>query len=685
MHFLKPPPHPDSQFNSGAKLNYIKEIEGLRALAIMLIVLFHAGFQYLPGCYAGVDIFFVISGFLISRSIDSNICTQKFSLLAFYDRRVRRIVPAAVFIVLLVVLIGRFTMFPEELVSLFKSGLAALTMRSNFYAAQTTDYFGIGSERQPFLHLWSLSIELQFYVLFPLVVLLTMRLSRNFTIFCLLFICSVSFGYAASQISKGPTAGYYSSTMRVWQFLLGVNLWYFYSPLTKVLSGHIRRKSALSFLGILLILYSIASFDARSHFPGANALIPCVGACLALLFSPGTIVGRILSSYPLLRIGTISFSLYLVHQPIFALYRTFKAPEPGLFTLGVLVLLAVAISVLLWRYLEIPCQSRAKCSGILLYSIIVPLIICGAVVSKSESGLSSQARVSPYVNELLKYRYDNNPRVDECRTGGSVIDPLKACVYGEPDLPSVALWGDSHADQLVVPLASAMKDYGYSVKEFALAACPPISDVTPAKQANHPCEQNISAILDYLVSNPDIKHIFLHAYWTGYIDGGLIVPAGGSKTENSQAHDSNSTERILRSFRKVISALVASGKSVYLIYPAPKMNVNPPLYLARKRLMWGERWNENTEVITVSYMEYLRQSVNARKMLDAVAGEFKLKKIHLDTILCRNGADCIANDGDQIYYRDDNHLSVTGGFKVAPMIAESAFSSAEQIEILRYH
>ncbi len=639
------------------------DIEGLRGLAVIAVVLFHAGYDFASGGYIGVDIFFVLSGFLISGSIQQSILSGKFSLLNFYRRRVLRIFPAAIVVILIVGLVGRHTLFPEELKELSESVYFFLILSSNVWAADSISYFGIGVDYKPLIHYWSLSIELQFYILFP--VLLSFFLIRKKqrilgVICCILFFSSLI--YAVKYIELSPNEGYFSTTMRLWEFALGVLIFLYIPNYRRYIKPH-RFKNFLTALGISIVIVSVILFDENSNVPGLKALFPCLGVALILIFpDKDSIFTKLLSSFSLRFAGAISFSLYLVHQPVLAYYRTFVGRDLNSYEPPLLILLSVLFACILYFLIEKPFHRNSgiinKTSSLALFSgFLISLVY-------SAQGMAEklpQFKLSHQVEELLKYRYDNNPRLKECRVSYR-IDPNKTCLYGPPDLPKIAIWGDSHVDQIVMPLAKESVKRGYSILEFAITGCPPMLDFEP-KTSGKKCSENSSLVLEYLKKSNEIKHVFLHAYWIAYFDEHIRYPAlSVEKAYNSVF--------LIDSLGVVVRELIKSGKKVHIIYPVPKMKVNPPLYAARKKLFSPD---SEIPVITLTESEYRAQSAVSISILDTVVEQFDINAIYIsDYLYDRKLSVYNAIDKSSILYRDDNHLSYTGASKIAGDIIKDA-------------
>lgn len=350
-------------------MDYRKEIDGLRALAVLPVVLFHAGFLLFSGGFVGVDVFFVISGYLITSIIISEQQAGNFSLLHFYERRARRILPALVVVVLACLPAAWFWLLPSDLKEFSESVVSVFTFSSNFLFWRTSGYFDSDTELKPLLHTWSLAVEEQYYLFFPLVVGVFWRFGQTTILLLLAATAAFSLGLAQWGSIHDPTAAFYLLPTRGWELLIGAGTAF-------VLSHSPRRPVARlvnefgSLVGLLLIAGPIFLYSKATPFPGVYALAPTAGAALIILCATQeTVVGRMLGSPVPLWIGLVSYSTYLWHQPLFAFARLVVEPAPG----AALMLLLSAASLLLgylsWRYVERPFRNRHVMSRRAVFSL----------------------------------------------------------------------------------------------------------------------------------------------------------------------------------------------------------------------------------------------------------------------------------------------------------------------------
>lgn len=628
---------------------YRDDITGLRGIAVISVVFFHSGLDFFSGGYVGVDVFFILSGYLIADSIHTGMDKKTFSIFSFYERRILRLLPAAITVVFIVLLIGSIILLPEELKELRESALSTLTLSTNTWASNSTSYFGIGVDYKPLIHYWSLAIEFKFYIIFPILIYIFLRNGQQkLLIIFISFLCLVSFIYANFSVLDNPNKSYFSGTMRAWEFALGA-LVRLLSMNRSVVNISQSSREILVLLGYFLILFPIFYFNDSFLFPGFYALVPCLGAVLILLFGGHfCLVSNYFSKAWLCFIGTVSYSVYLVHQPAMALYRTMEGRGLEKFEYPLLISVSLVLGVLLYFVVEKPLQKKGNYLRFVSPIFILVLSVTVFVLSSSKK----EKNITEEVSHYLQYRYDNNPRLNECRVTNKVID--KVCLYGDANYPKVAIWGDSHADQIVFPLSTEFQKQNYSTLEFAVAGCPPIIN-TRSPNRERLCSQNSERILNYILNSDDVEYVVLHAYWIGYFDEGLI--------------SSNSKETTLKdSFRSVLVALVESNKKVKVIYPVPKMKINPPLYLARHAML---NLDITGKQIELSEEEFYLQSKYSLQFLDEAVAGLDVEVIHISNMLFDEAeSKFFTVNGKVVLYRDDNHLSLSGGKFIASELVE---------------
>lgn len=368
-------------------MRYRAEIDGLRAIAVVPVILFHVGFEWFSGGFVGVDIFFVISGYLITSIILSEMEEKRFSLLNFYERRARRILPALYIVLFVCALYQYYYQSPFAARDLSQSIFATTLFTQNFLLLfESNNYFDLSAELKPLLHTWSLAVEEQYYVIFPLLLLVIWRFGKPFVYATLLLIGFISLGLAHFNVSESPSSTFYMLHTRMWEILLGAFAC-FYIRRVRAEEPSPIVSQALSALGLGLIVLSIVLFDARTPFPSLYALVPTVGTVLLILFATeNTVVKKVLSNKVFVFIGLISYSAYLWHQPILAVLRVEFMNLDIMVMAAITIVMTGLLAYASYRFIETPIRRGALSSPYFAGSVVVATI---ALLSFSYFGHSS--------------------------------------------------------------------------------------------------------------------------------------------------------------------------------------------------------------------------------------------------------------------------------------------------------
>ncbi|ATH82688.1 hypothetical protein CO724_16505 [Ectopseudomonas mendocina] len=495
-----------------ATLKWRSDIDGLRAISVIAVILYH--YQLLPlmsGGFVGVDVFFVISGYLITAIIVREVSEGRFSFLDFYDRRVRRILPAALATVFFTLLAGYFILLPSSYAVLGETSAYAALGLANFYFLWNTDYFDAAAEMQPLLHMWSLAVEEQFYLFWPILILLVHKLfGRSPKALPAFLLAAVVVGLAVAVwvVSKDSKTGFYMIHARAWELALGGLL--VYAPLIS------RRMVAeiMSLMGMMLVLGSMFLLNTKMTFPGLNALYPCLGAALLLWpKSASTWMARGLSLAPMVFIGKISFSLYLVHWPLLVLYRHYGTGKmPELSEALVLTVFCFLLAYLFWRYIEQPFR-KPRQGRILNVSAgatamcFVALIGVGVL---NQKGLPERLPSEAQVLEGFRQRTLVGENGRDCwsrRTTPKSRFSKERCLTLKDNLPNVLLLGDSHMMHFSRALREAYP--GVNFLQITTAACSP---VLPRKRGTN-CHYFTKLALDAFIAENKIDAIVLSGNW----------------------------------------------------------------------------------------------------------------------------------------------------------------------------
>jgi len=441
-------------------MQYRREIDGLRALAVLPVIFFHAGFQVFSGGFVGVDVFFVISGYLITSIILAEKQAGKFSLINFYERRARRILPALFVVMFTSLLLAWLFLLPGDM-KIFSQSLVAISAYvSNIFFWRATGYFAPNAEINPLLHTWSLAVEEQYYLLFPIFLSMIGKLRKQWILGLLALVAIISFEIAQWGSLNQPTPNYYLLPSRAWELLIGslIGFYLFTKDSNKNKTEKIGQ--LLSLIGLLLIIYAVCAFDKRTPFPGSYALIPTIGTALIILFAtPQTIVGNLLGRKFLVGIGLISYSTYLWHQPLFAFARYNSIEEPSKVILGGLAGVSLVLGYFSWKYVETPFRNREriKRNQIFLFSALFSfLFVVIGLIGNFTTGFSYRYAqedrplaeivfidtgkyVEKRFNDHLLRNFDNTNKVKVLIIGDSYAHDLVNALYESSFLDNIQL------------------------------------------------------------------------------------------------------------------------------------------------------------------------------------------------------------------------------------------------------
>lgn len=464
-------------------MRYRAEIDGLRAVAVVPVVLFHAGVNAFSGGFVGVDVFFVISGYLITSIIMEAKARGDFSIVDFYERRARRILPA-LFIVMLASLFAAWVILLPNDMTNFSISLASVSVfSSNILFWSEAGYFDSAAELKPLLHTWSLAVEEQYYVFFPIIIALAWRFGEKFIFYMLMLIAILSFILAEMTVDRFPSAAFYLLPTRCWELLIGAC-----AAIYLANKEELKGNQALSFLGLSMVIFSIFMFDQDTAFPSFYTLVPTLGVLLIVLFaSENTVVYNLLSKKQMVGIGLISYSFYLWHQPVFAFYRHLNSGIVSEESIVLLTTVAALLSWISWRYIEAPFRDRRKISsrsilvwGVSLSAVFVVVGLFGYFTDGRVSRLAGNVDVVAREKIIDTAESERQELVGAgvCHFNGrgmgrSLVEFQEgwSCTYAAryPNLidSGFAVFGDSHSADKAISL----RLNGYGVMQLGGAGC----------------------------------------------------------------------------------------------------------------------------------------------------------------------------------------------------------------------
>ena len=455
---------------------YRREIDGLRALAVIPVILFHAGINNSEGGFVGVDVFFDISGYLITGLILSKKENANFSLIDFYERRARRILPALFVVMFFCIPPAYLLMLPNQLEDFSESLIAVSLFLSNILFWTESNYFSAAAELKPLLHTWSLAVEEQFYIFFPLFILIFWRFGKLTLFFIIFFLALMGLGLAEFFSSRSPVANFYLTPMRSWELLSGSLLAIYMQNFNFISRSN---NFQLDSIGLFLIFFSILVYNSHTPFPGLYALIPIIGTLLIICFAnQNTITGKFLGSKALVSIGLISYSAYLWHQPLLAFARLSSFSLLGQEFLLLICFLSFIFAYLSWRFVEQPFRDRNKKNKkqliLFLSSLLSGIIIFGYLGIHSK-GFENQKYSPESINFLKNYQGKENSILEykeDCNFYESGLEISPSCYQESLKKDNILIWGDSHAQALGPGLRYNLGNH-YNFLQVATSSCLP--------------------------------------------------------------------------------------------------------------------------------------------------------------------------------------------------------------------
>jgi len=496
-------------------MKYRSDIDGLRAVAILPVVAYHSGLAFVPGGFVGVDVFFVISGYLICRLINDEIKDGSFTVAGFYKRRVMRLFPALFAMLLATSALAYFYLLPIELKEFSDSMIAAVTYVSNIFFALTTGYFDAPAETKPLLHTWSLAVEEQFYIVCPLFMLACYRFCPRRLNALIATGALLSFAAAVLAYTRNPTFAFFLAPFRAWELFLGALLGIRFFPA----AASADLKSLLGGAGLALVLFAVFGFSRDTPLPLATATA-CVGTALIIHSSENgvSIVGRLLSWRPAVFIGMISYSLYLWHWPIMVFHRSdgFLFAQASVTAKLGLIAVSIGVAYLSWKFVELPFRIRNK-------TVSVRLALGGALASMAVVGALGATALAlngaPYrfpqtvvsIGSYLGYNPAAAFREGQCYLGANrqTFD-TKTCLTKDPTRPNYLLIGDSHAAQLWLGLSSVLTSV--NLMQATVTMCRPVR-VEVAALDSRKCPQLMHFVFDDYLLNEKVDKVLLAASW----------------------------------------------------------------------------------------------------------------------------------------------------------------------------
>lgn len=635
-----------------------RDIDGLRALAVIPVVLFHYGLNGFSGGFVGVDVFFVISGFLITSIICREIAAGRFSFSDFWARRARRILPALTLVMAAALVVGWLLLPPNDYAHLGRAVRYQAMFISNILFMRQDGYFDPASELKPLLHTWSLAVEEQYYVIFPLLMVLITRYLRHWR-WALFGLLLLSFGLNIWVINRQPDAAFFLLPMRAWELLCGALLAVL--PLSqRALRPWVYQ--AVSLAGLLAVVTAMCSYDKNTLFPGWAALLPVLGAT-AMIWANGqssTWVSRLLSTRAMVGVGLISYSLYLWHWPVYVYANVASIDGIQRFEAVSWIAVSVGLAYLTWRFIETPFREKRLIPG------RRPVLITGAL-SMLVLALAGQAvhlmdgvpgRLSGQAMRYASARDWHDGQMD-CLMTPKSPDLNTVCHFGgaADAVPRQFIWGDSHAAALMPAVQADAERYGIPVSLASLAGCPPILGDGVRQQCRDFNQQTLA-----LVQKEKVSDVVLAARWSLYLYG----EQDGNKQLSLYRTDSRADveQHIADDVRMMVARLREAGVRVWLVKEVPLQRHGIIGRLSSLAMIGRSASDVGRPLIEHQQRQQFIDALFARLS----AADAQVRVLDPASTLCVEGL-CRAEIDGASLYMDENHLSDLGGEHMRGLLA----------------
>ena len=622
-------------------MKYRPEIDGLRALAVIPVILFHAGFELFSGGFVGVDVFFVISGYLITTILIEDIENKRFSIANFYERRARRILPALFFVMVVCIPFAWMWMLPSQMKDFSQSLVAVSLFASNILFLRESGYFDAAAEEKPLLHTWSLAVEEQYYVLFPIFLILAWRFGKNRVFWMIVVMAAISLLLSEWGWRNKATANFYLAPTRAWELFAGSIAAFI------VQKQGVQKNNPLALIGLAAIIFSIFFYDETTPFPSLYALAPVLGVVLLVLYAEkDTIAAKLLSAKGFVGIGLISYSVYLWHQPLLAFARIRTLEQPSNVLMLVLSLMSVLLAYLSWRYIEKPFRDRTHInrnsifvfsfSGLILFSIF------GFIGHKYEGFKDRFQQIVNGYQTNLQYMREIDERYVRCEPEVIAMTrpEYKGILHCSQSRTGEADWiilGDSHAEHLFPGLANSTEKNVV----FYVGDQPYIN------------KEKFSNVYSYISTLKSQKIVFVTMRYVTRID------------------DKDTFES---SFRELSNYLTDLGHLVILVGDVPMFNTQP------ERCIYGSS-EQIDKYCSISNSAWTTQKNQYENYLISLSNELpNVFYIGIGSEFCDENRCSMIDSSNSILFRDTSHLNIIGSNIVGRMLASFVSTIGDDVE-----
>ena len=661
-------------------MKYRTEIDGLRALAVVPVLLFHAGFELFGGGFVGVDVFFVISGYLITTILIEDIENRRFSIVSFYEMRARRILPALFFVMLVCIVFSWLWMLPNQTKEFSKSLIAVSLFASNILFWRESGYFASTAETMPLLHTWSLAVEEQYYAVFPLFLLVAWRFGKNRVFWMIVGMSVISLLLSEWGWRNRATANFYLAPTRVWELFAGSIASFI------VHKQGVKKNNFLAFLGLVAIVVAIFAYDESTPFPSVYALLPVFGSVLLVLYGEKeTIVAKFLSTRVMVGLGLISYSAYLWHQPLLAFSRIKSSQNHSFALMLMLTAAPIILAFFTWKFIEKPFREKNKISR-------------KAIATASFFGVFFFTAVGYHgiANDGYRDRYDDvlmhldwlsfGERADiegyPCIPFSDVkYSHLNLCEYGDTTSKDILItYGDSHLDAISYVLNKLAIENNFRVIKANIKGCGVIFDITAELETSNLSNR-------YTYCNEGFKqlrqiislyqaNVFVVSRWTFQMfpAAGVVEElnfnngVGGQEVDldyrenravleggNSSLAWENKRDALI----KLLEGLASVSNNLIVNYPIPEMGWN----IFKENSYSIRNTGKLVDVLMYPSSIYYKRNEAVIGVLEKFSSDYpNVELVRSDLAFCESIRQdfCVGQIDDVIYYLDDDHLSDTG-------------------------
>lgn len=637
--------------------NFRYDINGLRAYAVILVVLFHFGITGFEAGFIGVDIFFVISGFLMTSIVIKSLDKGNFSLLKFYLARGIRIVPALFVVCTIVLILGWLLVLPTDYKALAKHTFSSINFFSNIVYWRESGYFDTDSHNKALLHTWSLSVEWQFYLIFPIIVALLYKIKKSRKFLLIFFILGTIISLILSIIitAKNPSAGFFLLPTRAWEMLAGGLI--FFIPKEKI-----PYKKPLEFIGFFLVAISCYIFSTDTLWPSYNAILPVLGAFLILLAHQQNSIFTKGSVFQWL--GNNSYSIYLWHWPIVFFLHYFYKNDDYIFVIAGIIL-SIILGWLSYTYIENP--TRKKLSNLstvkayFLWFLSISILSLISIMIFKFDGVRS--RFSTEISNISLAKYDINPRKEECHSS-PYNNTLLKCTYGNGPTTLIVV-GDSHADALLNGLIHALPKE-QSLTTYTISGCSTILGLKRTDESHFKCGEQISNLMKIIKEYPDnIPLVIINR----------LNPIFNSEYKNkpkyfvSKPHKSINQEFISEMEKAYLDTIkeLSTNRKIYITKPIPEALIDIPNTAAKAKF-----YGLSTNGLTIPTKEYLDLNKQVIEAQNKASLQYGIKLIDLTPFFCIKGICHFTKNGMPLFF-DDDHMTWSASMELAPIFKKEIF------------